>query len=117
MPRLPVLVVLLLAMVWQAVAMARIGSAVNVLADPAHAALHWQAQSHHHHDDGSYHAGDSADAVQHLLSDHAGAITALWLAGTGGVPPMGSAPPFADAPARVPHPVLDGLLRPPRARA
>jgi len=42
MRRVAVLLIVLIAMLWQSVAMARIGSNVNVLVDAEHAALHWQ---------------------------------------------------------------------------
>jgi hypothetical protein len=57
MRRSAVVFVVVFAMLWQSVAMARIGSTVNVLADLQHAALHWQEQSHHHHEDGTYPPG------------------------------------------------------------
>ena len=68
---------MLLAMLWQSVALARVGSTVNVLVDLEQAALHWQDRtgqdrSHHHHDDGwSPHADAhcvAAHARQKLLS-------------------------------------------------
>lgn len=122
MPRLPVLVVLLVAMLWQTLAMARVGSSVNVLADPAHAALHWHEEGHHHHDDGTYHvdhsgdAGDVAEAVQHVLSDPVSAPTALLTAQVPGFPASGSSRPVAEPAALWPDHLLDGLLRPPRSR-
>ena len=63
---------MLLAMLWQSVALARVGSTVNVLVDLEQAALHWQDKSpHHHHDDWSPHADAhcvAAHARQKLLS-------------------------------------------------
>jgi hypothetical protein len=120
MSRLAVLVVLLMAMLWQSVAMARIGSSVNVLADAAHAALHWHAEGHHHHDDGTYHVdhsgdpGDAAEAAQHVLADPVSATTALLMAHAPGFPSSGSSRPVVEPPAARPDHPLDGLLRPPR---
>jgi hypothetical protein len=68
--RAAVLVVMLFAMLWQSMALARVGSSVNVLADPDHAALHWQEEGHHHNEDGSYHLDDSHESAQHLADDH-----------------------------------------------
>ena len=64
-------------MLWQSVALARPGSTVNVLSDLAHAALHWQQEGHHHHDDGSFHLDDSPASAFHLLGDHLTVTTAL----------------------------------------
>jgi hypothetical protein len=117
MPRLAVLVVLLLAMFWQSAAMARIGSSVNVLADPEHAALHWNLESHHHHDDGTYHLGDSAGSSQHVLIDPVSATAALLMAGAPAFQALGSLPPVVEHPAPRPDLALGGLFRPPRPHA
>ena len=112
-----VLLVMLFAMLWQSVALARVGSTVNVLADLEHAALHWQEEGHHHHDDGSYHLDDSNASAQHVLSDHVSATAALMVAASHDFPPLGSAAPSGLHETRVPDPTLDGLLRPPRSRS
>ncbi len=117
MRRIAVLLAVLFAMLWQSGALARPGSTVNVLVDVEHAALHWQEQGHHHHDDGSTHVDNSNESLQHLIADHVTASAAL-MAATGqnflSVP--------AEAPSGLherpaPHPFLDGLLRPPRLRS
>jgi hypothetical protein len=117
MHRAAVLLVMLFAMLWQSVALARVGSTVNVLADLEHAALHWQEQGHHHHEDGSYHLDDSKDSAQHVLGDHVTATTALLVTASHDFPPLGSAAPGGLHERLVPDPTLDGLLRPPRSRA
>ena len=104
-------------MLWQSVALARVGSTVNVLADLEHAALHWQEEGHHHHDDGSYHLDDSNDSAHHVLSDHVTATTALLVTALHDFPPLGSAAPGGLHEPCVPDPTLDGLLRPPRSRS
>ena len=43
-----VLLVMLFAVLWQMVAVARPGSTLNALADLEHSALHWQDEGHHH---------------------------------------------------------------------
>jgi hypothetical protein len=114
MRRIATVTLMVLALLWQSVALARVGSSVNVLVDLEHAALHWLGASHHHHDDGSYHEEDSAEATQHLMTDHLGASLELAV----GPEPMaspgtGAAP--AERPSRPwPSPPPDGLLRPPR---
>jgi hypothetical protein len=117
MYRFTVLLVMLLAILWQSVALARVGSTVNVIPDLEHAALHWQGQGHHHHDDGSHHMDDSNESAQHVLSDHVSATAALMVASSRDFPPMGSAAPGGVHKALVPDPTLAGLLRPPRSRA
>jgi hypothetical protein len=112
-----VFLVLLFAIFWQSVALARPGSTVNALADPAHTALHWQEEGHHHHDDGSYHQDDSSESVQHVLSDHLNATAACTSSPANGLPFLPSAAPLGLHQTPVPDPTLDGLLRPPRSRA
>ena len=114
MRRTAILLTMLFAMLWQSVALARIGSPVNPLADLAHAALHWQGAGHHHHDDGSYQLDDSSESIQHVVTDHAGAPLALAPSPCHAVPSTGSATPVSLDNRAVPDPTLDGLLRPPR---
>jgi hypothetical protein len=105
---------MVLSLLWQSVALARVGSTVNVLVDLEHAALHWQSTSHHHHDDGSYHEEDSAEATQHLMTDHLGASLEM-AAGAAVVVPQGLGAAPAERPSLPwPSPPPDGLLRPPR---
>jgi hypothetical protein len=108
---------MLLAMLWQSLAMAGPGSTVNALADLAHSTLHWQEEGHHHHEDGSYHRDDSTESVQHLVTDHLNASLALAAPASHDFPPLISALPDGLHETLVPNPVLDGLLRPPRSRA
>ena len=116
MRRSAILLVMLFAMLWQSVALARVGSTVNVLADLEHAVLHWQAAGHHHRDDGSYHLDDSSDSAQHVLSDHVTATSAIPVTASCDFPRLGSAAPGGLHEPLVPDPTLDGLLRPPRSR-
>lgn len=115
--RVGVILVLLLALLWQSLALARAGSSISAVADPAHAVLHWQDEAHHHHDDGSHHVDDSAESAQHLAADHAGGSVALLPTGSDSLV-IGNAAPSASR-GEVPsaHPYLDGLLRPPRLSA
>lgn len=110
-----VLFVMLFAMLWQAVALARVGSTVNALADSAHVALHWQDEDHHHHDDGSYHLDTSDASTQHMVSDHVSATVALMISVAHDFLSPGSAAPRSVHATAVPNPPLDGLLRPPRS--
>ncbi len=108
---------MLFALLWQSLALARVGSTVNVMADGEHAAMHLLEAGHHHADDGSYHLDDAFDSVQHVLTDHLAAPLALMAAAPHDVPMMGSAPPGGLHGAPVPDPFLEGLLRPPRSRS
>lgn len=108
---------MLMAILWQSVAMARVGSTVNAMADLTHASLHWQGEAHHHHDDGSYQLDDSKESVVHVMTDHLNASLAL-AASLHDFPPfLGSAAPDGLHAQRLPNPSLDGPLRPPRRRA
>jgi len=117
MRRSAVLFLILFGMLWQSLALARVGSTVNVLADAAHAALHWQGENHHHHADGSYHLDDSKESVHHVVIDHLSASLAMTTPSSQNFAPLGSAAHGGLRETRVPNPTLDGLLRPPRARA
>lgn len=117
MRRSAVVLVMLFAMLWQSVALARVGSTVNVLADSGHTALHWQEEGHHHDEDGSYHLDDSIESVLHVLSDHVSATAALLIAAAHDIRPLGSAAPAGLHATPMPNPPLDGLLRPPRSRS
>lgn len=107
---------MLFALLWQSVALARVGSTVNVITDLGHAALHWQDQAHHHHGDGSYHLDDSDESAQHLAADHLSASLAMVAPSPHEFPPPGSAAAGGVHETGVPDPTLDGLLRPPRLR-
>jgi hypothetical protein len=117
MTRYAVLLVMLMSMLWQSMALARVGSTVNALADTEHAALHWQGEDHHHHPDGSYHLDDSSESAQHVFSDHLSAVTALLPTSAPGFAALGASAPADLHETRAPSPILDGLLRPPRSRA
>lgn len=114
MRRSAVLFAVLFAMLWQAVALARPGSAVNVLADIEHAALHWLNEGHHHHDDGSLTLDDSQASTAHVLADQLTVTTALVPTVHHHFLPGASAPPGGLLGTLAPDPFLDGLLRPPR---
>jgi hypothetical protein len=116
MHRSAVLLAMLIAMLWQSVALARVGSTVSALADLEHTALHLQEAAHHHHEDGSYHLDDSKESTQHVLSDQLSAAAVCMVSSYEDLPPLGSAAPGGLHDTPVPGPTLDGLLRPPRSR-
>lgn len=117
MRRTAVLLIMLFAMLWQSVALGRIGSTVNAWADPAHAALHLQDKSHHHHDDGSFHLDNSIESAQHVATDHLSPTLAMSPPSSHALPPVGSFAHRSLHDSVAPNPTLDGLLRPPRSRS
>lgn len=114
MRRSAILVFMLFAMLWQSVAMARIGSTVNAMLDLEHASMHWLEEGHHHNGDGSYHLDDSNEAAQHIAIDHTSSSVALEELSSPHFPHQGLTAPKDRPTTRVPDPDLDGLLRPPR---
>lgn len=117
MRRSLVLLVMLFAMLWQSVALARIGSTVNPLADMQHAALHWQGESHHHHDDGSYQLDDSNESTQHMAAENLCFSLVIETPPSHDFPLLGTTAPGGLREIPAPNPPIDGLLRPPRSRA
>ncbi len=108
---------MLFAMLWQSLAMARIGSTVNPWADLEHAALHWKAEAHHHHADGAHHVDASKESAKHMVAENLSASLAMQVLLPHDLLPPGSIAPTGRHEISVPHPILDGLLRPPRSRA
>lgn len=108
---------MLFAMLWQSVAMGRMGSTVNALVDLEHASMHWQEEGHHHHGDGSYHLDDSTESVQHVVVDHVGSTVAIVDSFSTCFLPTELVAPIAPAHGPIADPDLEGLLRPPRQHA
>ncbi|MRD49598.1 hypothetical protein GHT07_20185 [Caenimonas koreensis DSM 17982] len=82
-----------------------------------HITLHWQDTEHHHHDDLSLHVEDSDDASQHEHADAGFNTACLLTAGWGEIAKMQPLSPDVAVRAPGPTPLLDGLLRPPKAAA
>lgn len=116
MRRSAILIAMLFAVLWQSVALARAGITVEALADLEHAVLHWQNEGHHHHDDGSFHVGDSEESARHLMADHV-SVPALLLHATAPLLRLDEDAPGLRGVHVRPHPFLDGPLRPPRLSA
>lgn len=117
MRRTAIILAMLFVMIWQSAMTARVGSTVNLLADPEHAALHWHETSHHHHEDGSFHLDDSNESVQHVLSDHSSVAAAVPAPSVQDFAPLAAAVPGGLHDSLAPHPFLEGPLRPPRPRS
>ncbi|MDP1645042.1 MAG: hypothetical protein Q8L71_06010 [Thiobacillus sp.] len=117
MSRTGFMVVLLIAMLWQSLALARTGSMSGAVADLPHFELHWQDEGHHHHEGGSSHIDDSTESVQHSVSDHVTASDGLLPGVSSPVHRAMSAPPRPVDEEPGPHPLLDGAFKPPRLSA
>ncbi|MDP9876554.1 hypothetical protein [Variovorax boronicumulans] len=111
------LVFLLLSVFWQAFAIAGQAAAFAGAEEIAHAALHWQEEANHDHDDGSVARDDSDESVQHVVTDGCLRTWLVWPSTSFSFAPLASArPPIADETAS-PSPHLAGLRRPPRLTA
>jgi hypothetical protein len=113
LPRLPRLF-LLVALLWQSLAMAIPAGALQTLHDNGHDVLHWNGEAHHHHDDGSYDMDDSASSQQHLMADAAAQPSALVPSERVCVPPSRSPSPDVETKVLGPPPFIEGPHRPPR---
>jgi hypothetical protein len=117
--RHPLAVLLLIVcLCWQSLAQAGTRVALAGDAERAHAVMHFHGEAHHHDThDGGIHQDGSAASTQHLLDD--ACLYAPALVSASSVPQLPAAP--ADLPAGAspptPAPFLEGLERPPRARA
>lgn len=108
---------MLLAILWQSLAMLSPMSVAAKAMEYEHAALHAQTSGHHHHDDGSLHV-EAVDSTSHHLHADSGLHSA-------GLPPGAinqALPAHATSPvgvplATIPTPYLEGPLRPPRITA
>ena len=104
--------VVVVALLWPSASFARM--AFEGPHEIAHAVLHWQGESHHHHEDGSFHVDDSSESEAHLAADQLTSTPPLPLSHT-----VASGFPVSPAPSSAAvspptDPVLDGPLRPPR---
>ena len=108
---------LLLVMVWQALPMPGPMSVAAKVQEYLHAAMHLDRADHHHHEDGSLHQEAADQGGLHMHAD--GNM------GSTGLPPGAMVQAAAARPAaprvatavRIPSPILDEPLRPPRISA
>lgn len=111
------LFLLLLSLLLQSVVMAGGRASTVPGEDLAHAALHWQDEAHHHHEDGSYHFEDSAEALAHVQSDCVTHLSALLGPDLSmGIALAADTPPSAYT-LHLPTPPPQPLRRPPRLQA
>lgn len=110
------LLVLLLSLLWQSVAVAGGRLLPELAEDAEHAALHWEDQAHHHHDDGSYEAHDDDDgAAAHIHLDGAAGGAALPGASPCDLGTVEAGTPVFFYLLTLPSPPPSGLRRPPRS--
>lgn len=102
------------SMLWQSMATAQVDAALPNSAEWVHSVLHWEAEGHHHHDDGSWHLDDSAESIHHVMCDHLSNPVALpqSVVHTQVQGAQMSAPSYVRSGLPAPH--LEGPLRPPR---
>ena len=112
------IVLILVAMLWQAVAMLSPNYVAQRSGEMTHWVVHAQdANHHHHHDDRSLHMDDSGGSVVHSHADGSLTAAGLLTASQEGLPVL---PPEAPAAVDVlpfEPPFIEGLLRPPLALA
>lgn len=115
MQRKLLILLALVAVLWQGIAGASVQAFAQVAQDAEHAALHWDEVGHHHHDDGSYHQDDSIASVVHVAMDGSNANAVVDFGTSNVVPvPQASAQPLYLV-GTVPYPYIDPLHRPPRS--
>lgn len=108
---------MLLAMLWQCLAMAGPLAPSQAAQGFEHTLLHGQATDHHHHDDASIHLQEADGKLPHQHVDGGfntpGCLPSAWYCGVAFRPmaPVERANPLA------PSADLEGLLRPPQRRA
>jgi hypothetical protein len=107
----------MLSVFWQALAVA--GQMPVFASHEAleHAAMHLQEEGHHHNDDGAVELDESSDSKLHMMANGmpSAAVEAFTLSVP--APDWGSSPPSAALDSILPHPILEGLRRPPRHTA
>lgn len=117
MPRRLRALLMLLAMLWQCLAMAGPLAPLQAGQGLEHTLLHSQATDHHHHDDASIHLQEADGTLPHQHAEGSfntlGCLPSAWFSGGTFRPvaPVERAKPLA------PSVDLEGLLRPPQRRA
>jgi hypothetical protein len=114
MRRIATLFAILFAMLWHTAAFARLGASAEAQLELEHAVMHWQDEAHHHHDDGSFHVGESEESARHLMADHV-SVQALLQQSPSALLPLDDGPLGLRSARAGPQPFLDGPLRPPRS--
>lgn len=108
--------VLLLALIWQCVALASPVVNQGQAEDWLHKATHEHGVEHHHHDDGSLHHEDSGSTARHLHCDLDSSPAGLLAADAGSLDVAQSRADLSPLQCAGPLPFLEGLLRPPQPR-
>ncbi len=109
--------VLLSSVLFQSVAWAHQLVKVHAGSDLAHAKMHWDAEAHHHHEDGSLHQDDSDASLDHLNAEAASSLPGLASADLFALPTGAPVAAVAYLSSPPPSPTLESLRRPPRLPA
>jgi hypothetical protein len=115
--RVLIVAVLLLSVLNQSMASTGQGLLLHAADGLQHGVLHWDKQSHHHHEDGTFHQEDSDEGFRHLQQD--AFLSVMGLPSGAALSPLAATPwaPAVIDSLRIPSPVLDGPRRPPRLSA
>jgi hypothetical protein len=108
---------LLLVMLWQAVAWLTPFGVAQKAEEIAHVLVHTQEVDHHHHDDRSLHLEDADGEPPHEHAGNGAQPAALPPAIVASLPEFPEPPRYPAATADRPSAFLEGPLRPPRLRA
>ena len=117
MRRSLLVVLLVVSAFWQVLTVGGRPGGLSAPRETAHAMLHWQGQTHHHHDDGSVAQDSSKESVQHVALDGVLALNATWSEPSVSLPLAELAPPASRDEICSPWPYLDGPRHPPKLAA
>ena len=117
MSRRPVVFLVLLAFLWQAMAAFGSVTVTQVAGDINHMLVHGQATNHHHHADDTLQLDDDAGLVQHVHADSGAGSSAILSSAQAAPGKNKLASPPAMNPVIWRAPFLDGPLRPPMQHA
>ena len=112
MSRLDIVLVVIVALLWPPASLAH--TAFEAQDEVAHSVLHWQGESHHHHEDGSFHVDASSESVAHLAADQLTSAPALPVSDCVVSGFAVSKAPLSAVDSPPADPFVAGLLRPPR---
>ena len=110
-------VLLVIAVLWQAFATAQGALAYAHGEGYAHVVMHLDNEPHHHHDDGSLHQDGSDESVKHVYADGCAGTTAVPAYALPLVRGVRAEAQFSTPPSAHDSPILEGPRRPPRPTA
>ena len=117
MSRSPVVIAVLLAFLWQAMAAFGSVTVTQLAGEINHMLVHGQASNHHHHADETLHLDEDIGVVQHLHADSGAGSSAILSSSPASPSKAKSASPPTLTPVIWRAPFLDGPMRPPMQHA